>query len=131
MKVRSDVWLEDAGLTRFPIENEHVYGNMDLRVFLQDEVWVDISGDIHQLEDMSHEYLLNVMKMLFDNMEYNHDAVLEWYATGVMVFMAGMVNPTEEQRLEFLSDANEAVEHEAAEWLAKTPLMIQIEKLLG
>jgi hypothetical protein len=131
MKVRSDEWLEDTELNHFPIVEEHVYGTMDLRVFLQDEIWVDIAGTVHQLEDMSHDYLFNVMKMLFTDMEQHHDALLEWYAVGVMIFMAGIVNPTEKQRLEFLSDASETIEHKAAEWLSSTPLMIRIDKLLS
>lgn len=131
MKVRSDEWLEEAGLTNFPMEDDHEYGSMDLRVFMQDEVWVDIAGEVHPLETMSHDYLLNVMKMLFDDMEYQHDAVLEWYATGVMIFMAGIVKPTEGQRLDFLVDAEDAIGRNAAEWLSSTPLMIRIEKLLG
>ena len=42
-------------------------GKLDLRVFLQDEYWVDKDGTGHLITSMSDEYRSNVIRMLLIN----------------------------------------------------------------
>lgn len=130
--VSHDAWMCPNTLEVFPQpEAEQESGTLDLRVFLQDEFWVNVDGVVFRLEDMTHEYLANVMSFLFRDAEHYHASILEWFAVGVMTFTAGVLCPSEAQRLEFLADAHACVDADAEAWLKSTVLVQRIEQLLN
>jgi hypothetical protein len=51
-------------------------GRIDLRVFLQDEYWVDGEGAGHALTSMSDEYRQSVVRVLLINAEQLHIKIL-------------------------------------------------------
>jgi len=132
MKVVSDKWLETPQ-TYFPEpEEDHIYGTMDMRVFLQDEVWVNIAGHVFNLEDMSDDYLSNVIDMFMDdeNASRYQQQMLLWYATGMLLFISEQVQPTPQERISFLDEAEAIVDLPPKEWIANTILMKRIVEIL-
>jgi len=130
MKAHTDAWLAPAA--RFPTPaNEFTVGSFDVRVFMQDEFWVDDAGRAVKLDSMDSSYLMDVLVELFDSAETQQDNMLDWYGSTVMEFMEKFVNPSEEQRLEVLTEANVCVDATAQTWLAQTPLVKRINELLG
>ena len=57
----TDLW---PGELPFTASGQHEHGRLDLRVFDQDIWWVDIAQQPHRLEQMSDEYILNVIDHL-------------------------------------------------------------------
>ena len=51
-------------------------GKLDLRVFLQDEYWVDKDGTGHLITSMSDDYRSNVIRMLLIEAEVLHMEIL-------------------------------------------------------
>jgi hypothetical protein len=132
LKVQNDAWLVDAGLLpEFPEPKEkHTDGSIDLRVFMQDEFWVNITGDVFKLESMDREYLVNVLGFIFNEAENYQVAILDWYATNIMLFMNDYLKPSEQERQDFIEEATKCIDMTAHTWLAKTPLVVKIESLL-
>jgi len=130
--VAADKWFADFNGSAFPHPaDEHEYGSLDARVFLQDEKWVNIGGDAFYLEEMSEDYLHNVLVMLFTDAQHFQNLMLDWYESAILSFSTGFTSPTEVQRVECTSGALACADSNAHEWLYSTPLMQRLEVLLG
>jgi hypothetical protein len=130
MKALADSWVAPAA--RFPAPAQgFVTGTFDVRVFMQDEFWVDDAGRSAKLDNMDASYLMDVLTELFHAAETHQDNVLDWYGSTIMEFMARFVETNETQRLALLSEANICVEAAPQVWLAQTPLVKRINVLLG
>lgn len=128
MLVSSDVWCEETPATVFPSTTSD--GDMDLRVFLQDEVWVNNLGVVYNLDELSPEYLQEIMRYCFDNAEMLQDNILEWFGVRMMLAQEGLLSPSPTQLNEFASEALTAVEASPVEWVNDTALMKRIVGLL-
>lgn len=128
MLVSSDVWCEETPATVFP--SATLEGDMDLRVFLQDEVWVNSLGVVYLLEELSAESLQEIMRYCFDNAEMLQDGILEWFGVRMMLAQEGLLSPSPAQLESFASEALTAVEMSPVEWVNETSFMKKIVGLL-
>lgn len=103
-------------------------GKMDSRVFDQDIYWVDINGKPHLLTEMSEDYLENVLVLLFEGMERFYFGALVRSTIGIIDDLFSG-NPNSEVLANELG-ITPISEMEPAEWLASTPLVRKINKLL-
>lgn len=105
--------------------------SMDLRVFEQDVYWVNAHGDPFLLEEMSREYLLNVMNHLFTEVDYMYVSVLKKYAIELML----AANNSETGKLppnhHAVAAAMSIQDKKPVEWLNSTPLVKKLSALLG
>ncbi len=116
------------GILPFTAFGQFGPGKLDKRVFEQDVYWVDVLGQPHFLEEMSSEYLGNVLAMLFGRME-------EFYFSALMRYVAGIIEDdalgkTNVDILARMLGTASIAELTPSEWLASTPLVRKINKLL-
>lgn len=128
MLVSSDVWCEETPATVFPSATSE--GDMDLRVFLQDEVWVNNLGVVFPLEELSAEYLQEIMRYCFDNAEMLQDNILEWFGVRMMLAQEGLLSPSPHQLERFASEALATVEMSPVAWVNETAFMKKVVGLL-
>jgi len=105
-------------------------GNLDLRVFLQDVYWVDTKGEPFLLEDMTEEYLTNVLNILFANAEYHYRDMAIWYAIELRSIGEGYINPDWEYVEKVKNIAASLILETPHEWLRETDLVKKILALL-
>jgi hypothetical protein len=129
--VRSDryLWADEKPFTAF---GQYGEGTLDARVFEQDIWWVDINGKPYLLEEMSKEYLTNVIEHLFANVDRFHQASSLRFAIEQLLTIA----PTEGRPANFedykLYVAEKVCpdDYSAGTWLNTTPLVRRIWSLL-
>ena len=92
-------------------------GSLDLRVFDQGVWWVDRRGVPHLIEEMSFDYVVNVIMFLRDFQGSYHDAVLMRAAVQLLGDLGRGLPPLE--GLDPLVIASLS----ASQWLEGTPLM--------
>ncbi len=66
------------------------YGQIDLRVFVQDRWWVDVRRVPHEIAEMSIEYLTNVAAMLVRLADQHHSQFVlsrDWEEAAQVVLM--------------------------------------------
>jgi hypothetical protein len=114
----ADLWPGELPFTAW---GQYEHGSLDLRVFDQDVYWVDIAQVPHELDQMSDDYIANVIGFLEREASYFH--------TQTMLRMAiQVVGDLELGRLpgDLLAEAIGAPrldELTPAEWLEATPLI--------
>jgi len=105
-------------------------GNMDNRVFDQDEYWVDIKGTGYLLTEMTDAYKANVIMFLRDGVDYfyfhavlRHTAelLLDWYDDNLY---ANTDLLSKNLGVPVISDLT------SQEWLESTPLMRRLLLLM-
>lgn len=105
--------------------------SMDLRVFEQGIYWVNAQGDPFLLEEMSREYLLNVMNHLFNEADFMYVSMLKKYAVELML----AANNSETGKLppnhHAVAAAMSIQDKKPVEWLNSTPLVRKLSALLG
>lgn len=69
----ADLWPGELPFTAW---GQHAHGSLDLRVFDQAAWWVDIAQQPHRLEDMSDDYVANVIRFLLVDAGYFHRQTL-------------------------------------------------------
>lgn len=125
------LWEDEAPFTEFGQFGE---GQLDNRVFLQDVWWVDIHGKPHLLNEMSTEYLRNVLSHIFNNQEHFYDHMILRQgieALGAMMpELTGLDPEKQKAYVDYLKTQQDALEHEPAEWAASTPLVQRINAIL-
>jgi hypothetical protein len=102
-------------------------GRLDLRVFNQDQWWVDIHGRGHRLEEMSRSYRRNVIGFLIEHQEayFLHCLLLE-SSRVLSEALAGRV--AGELLVSELGGVSMA-ELTPSEWLESTSLMRRLRRL--
>jgi len=129
--VKADEFLYDDELP-FTAFGQFGEGSMDARVFEQDVWWIDIHGQEHLLNEMSTEYLNNVLKHLFSNLQYFH------FHSGLRYTIENALSHAQFLPLPENPDGfKEYVENKAnpltlaeATWLNGTPLVKRIYAIL-
>ncbi len=110
------LWADELPFTAFGHLGE---GQLDARVFEQDVWWVDIRGQEHLIKEMTLDYLNNVIKHLFANVNHFHshavtrDSIERFLADnplgpgpedmeGYRAYLAAKVSPTKLEPGEWL-----------------------------
>jgi hypothetical protein len=129
--VESDrfLWADEQPFTDF---GQHGEGKLDIRVFEQDLWWVDQTGAPHLLTEMSEEYLTNVLKHLYSNLEYFHAVSgLRFAIEQVLTVLPTPGAPANmEAYEEYVNGKTSPEDLAAAEWLYSTPLVKRLLQLL-
>lgn len=114
----ADLWPGELPFTAW---GQHERGRLDLRVFDQDVWWVDIEQRPHRLEEMSDDYIANVIKHLEIHVESYYRGTLRRSLYQIYGdLLQGRIST--EVVAEALG-ATPLTELTAREWLDGTPLM--------
>jgi hypothetical protein len=128
--VPSDAHLEASELP-FTAFGQFGANSLDIRVFEQDVYWVNTHGEPFRLDEMSHEYRLNVINFLFNDAEHMYVSMLKKYAIEII----GEVQKSETGTLPLdhplMVAATSLNEKNPVEWLNSTPLVKRLSELLG
>lgn len=128
--VPSDAHLEDGELP-FTAFGQFGPDSLDIRVFEQDVYWVNTQGEPFRLDEMSHEYRLNVINFLFNDAEHMYITMLKKYALTIIreVQKSGTGPlPLDHPLMVAAVSLNEK---NPVEWLNSTPLVKRLSELLG
>ena len=68
-----DLWPGELPFTAW---GQYEHGSLDLRVFDQGVWWVDISQRPHRINEMSADYIRNVIRFLVADAKYFYDATM-------------------------------------------------------
>lgn len=118
-------------LGRFPLPQEQRSpGYMDPRVLWQDDIWIDVHGVTHALEDMSQEYLFNVLDLLFTTAKVRYVTTVQILLMSVSYAMQAGHGGSVEDFEEYCLFAQSISQQTPTEWLASTPLVKRLEALL-
>jgi hypothetical protein len=113
-----DLWPGELPFTAF---GQFGPGQLDLRVFDQDTWWVDRTGAAHLLDEMSDDYLRNVIGFLYERVAEYHAATccrIACQAAGDVLL--GRVNG---DLLTLQLGGSTVVDVEPRTWLESTPLL--------
>jgi len=105
-------------------------GNLDKRVFEQDQWWVDVNGVPHVLTEMTTEYLRNVLNFLFRDIESFYLGALLRYAVHVSMTSLDIPEIDPAEFSDFVYSLSNISEQNPAEWLNSTPLVQKIMSIL-
>lgn len=89
----------------------------------QDEVWTDRDGLEHRLDEMSHDYLLNVRRFLVRRAWW-----LEMQDT--LALLSSVFGPQGDMATYHMERALDEQSEDPEGWLLKTPLLRRIDALL-
>lgn len=118
-------------LGRFPVPKEQRNpGYLDPRVFWQDKIWIDIHGNDHLLEEMSQDYLFNVVDLLFTTANYQYEVTVNILLASVLCALQSGHAGSQEDLEEYCILAKQVGLQSPTEWLASTPLLKSLEALL-
>lgn len=109
-------------------------GKIDLRVFYQTEWWLDINAVPHRLDEMTEEYLQNVLTHLFTNMDGFYFGVAQRDISALIV-LALQLPATDEAGIEreriLREDIAKGVTAQTpGQWLSSVPLVKRINEIL-
>lgn len=128
--VEADKYLP-AGEVPFTDFGQGGYGTLDIRVFMQDTYWVNISGKPFLLLEMEEDYLNKVLIMLFENAEGYYASIARWYALELLSIVNGIIEPPWDY-LEKTKDSSAAILLSTPhEWLNNTLLVSKIVNILN
>src|SRR5690625_1036138 len=115
-------WSGTAGLTRSPLVSDEPLqaapGTLNLWVFEQDEVWLDVVGTPHLLHEMTITYRANGIAHLLKHVEYFYQAKVE--QRQIADLLAAHQDGQDEQPL---------LPEDPTEWLEATPLMRRLRSM--
>lgn len=118
-----DLWPGELPFTAF---GQWGPGNIDLRVFDQDEWWVDVFGAPHRLDEMSDCYRRNVLSFLTERTE-------EWFAVNLrraaLTSLGNLLQGRVDGELMACSFNGSIGDVDAYTWLESTPLVRKLRKL--
>lgn len=120
----ADLWPEEKPFTAFGQFGEDSF---DLRVFEQDEYWVDYRGKPHRLSEMPNDYRVNVITFL----EERKDRFYVETCLRTAVSMAGdaLLGRVNGELLAEAVGGPKITDHTPSEWLEATPLMRRLRTL--
>ena len=127
--VESDLYLP-KGEIPFTNFGHGGRGFMDIRVFLQDVYWVNIEGIAFRLDELSTDYLNNILVILFENAETHFATMAKWYALELMSIMSGVIYTPWEYAEKTKETATEMLLSTPHEWLNSSLLVVKILALL-
>lgn len=123
------LWADEKPFTAF---GQFGKGRFDMRVFEQANWWVDINGDAHSLEEMSSDYLANVIAHLYSNIEHFYlGSSLRFSIENILALAPtdGAPNDFEGYR-KYVSSRVSPQTMDESEWLKSTPLVLRILSIL-
>lgn len=128
--VPSDAHLEEDELP-FTAFGQFGPNSMDLRVFDQGIYWVNAQGVPFLLEEMSRDYLLNVMNHLFNSVDFMYVSVMKKYAVELMIAAQKSTTGKLPPNHPAVAAAMSIQAKSPGEWLNSTPLVRRLSELLG
>lgn len=128
--VPSDAYLEEDELP-FTAFGQFGPNAMDLRVFEQGKYWVNAQGVPFLLEEMSRDYLLNVMNHLFNSVDSMYVSILQKYAIDLMIAADSSETGKLPPNHPAVAAALSIHEKKPVEWLNETVLVKRLSELLG
>ncbi|WP_160010049.1 hypothetical protein [Nocardioides sp. AX2bis] len=100
---------------------------LDLRVFDQDQWWVDRTGTPHLLQDMSVEYLGNVIEFLLEHRDgFYADTIRRWFVQSLGDQL--LFDEPGGELLAAVAGGPDWDEVAPEEWLESTPLMRKLRR---
>lgn len=129
--VPADAFLDasEVPFTRFGWRG---YGALDIRVFEQDEFWVNIHGEAVRLEEMDSEYVANVIALLEESAPRHYrSAVHRWLEKADEVPVWALPAPVGADLDWYGGEGYELGVVFAYRWLDDTPLMRRLRALAG
>lgn len=122
------LWADEKPFTSF----NKTEGQLDLRVFEQDVWWVDIHGQEHLLNEMSREYLQNVLTHLFTHVDYFYTgSCLRMKIEQVLALLPIFGAPENiEEYAAYVAHKESPLTKAPGKWLMDTPLTKRIVELL-
>lgn len=123
------LWDDEKPFTAFGQFGED---KLDMRVFEQDVWWIDIHGQEHLLEEMSTDYLNNVVRHLFENLEHFHlGNGLRFSIERLLTVLPFDGAPRNfDQYIDYVENKESPLELPSAAWLNATPLVTRIWAIL-
>ena len=116
------LWPGEKPFTAF---GQHAANELDLRVFEQDEWWVDRFGQPHRLGEMDPAYRRNLLAFLYAQAPFFHRAMV---IRGVIeVFVTPAVTGVDVDLDEMLGP--QIRESDSSKWMASTPLARRLHEL--
>lgn len=110
---------EDGEGLAFEVYGQHGPGALDLRVFDQDQVWVDILGVPHALHEMDDTYRANVIGHLYEHADlYLRGVVRDEFTETAVAALTGERPPDRADR-----------PADAVGWVEATPLMRRLRAM--
>lgn len=128
--VPSDAHLEEDELP-FTAFGQFGPDSLDIRVFEQAVYWVNTQGEPFRLDEMSHEYRLNVINFLFNDAEHMYITMLKKYALTIIREVQKSETGTLPLDHPLMAAAVSLNEKNPVEWLNSTPLVKRLSELLG
>ena len=127
--VEADKYL-NPGEKPFTAFGHHGAGRLDIRVFLQDEYWVNILGKPFHIKDMSYDYLNAVLTMLFENANTYYTSIARWYTVELISITSGITNPPWDYIQRVMEETSSLILLTPIEWLNESILVKKIVTLL-
>ncbi|MCM3516243.1 hypothetical protein [Nocardioides sp. P86] len=112
---------DEPTCTPYPPTNQEA-GSIDKRCILRDQIWVDVRGHVHPLEDLTPAYRANVINYL---RRTTPNWVVEAGAWLYLDEVAGRIDSAESARRHLL------LRTAPPDWLEASPLLRRLRALVG
>jgi hypothetical protein len=127
--VEADKYLS-VGETPFTDFGKNEYGVLDIRVFMQNVYWVNISGKPFFVSDMEDDYLNNVLVLLFENAESYYSSMARWYMIELLSIAHGNIEAPWAYLEKVRDDSAALLLSTPHEWLNNTLFVSRVVTIL-